>query len=146
GDLAGAFERARRVEAEHSAVELVRTGLGDDVENAAGGPPVLRHVTAADDVELFDELERERRADGAVRGVVDRRAVEHVVVFGRRRAADRHAVRVALRAGNGLGDGLERARARALAAGTRHRDAAREILTDAHTGGARTDVDRRRSR
>src|SRR5262249_60531895 len=76
---------------EEIAVELVATGLGDDVDHAAQRPPVLGLVAAELDLDLLDELVVEGLALVAQldAGRVD--AVDDVLVLERRGAVDRDA-------------------------------------------------------
>src|SRR5690606_5051337 len=117
------------------ALELVRAGLGDDVDDTAGGAAVLGVVATGDDLDLFDEVVDDRRADRAVRqaGRVD--AVDVVLVLERRATRERDADAVALRTGGCTECRLERT--------TRHRDVLDVVLVDRDALRRRRRVDRR---
>src|SRR5690606_1864355 len=135
GDHAPTFELARRVEGPNAAVELVGAGLGDRVDDAAGRPAVLRHVTTRLDPDLLEELDREGGAVETKAGVIHRQAVDIVLVLGRGGARDAGAEGVAAGARGGLGDRLERAVGGALAGRHGDRDPRGHLRVERAAGG-----------
>ena len=81
GELAHAFQGARRERAEDRAVKFVRSTLGDDVQKPARAPTVLGHVPACDDIDLVDEVHAQARAADSIRGIVGAEPVDHVLVL-----------------------------------------------------------------
>src|SRR5690606_1916802 len=121
--------------AEHRALELVRAALGDDVDDATGRATVLGVVAAGHDLDLFDEVVDDRRADRAERQVRRVDAVDVVLVLERRRTGERHARAVVLRAGRGAEGGLE--------GPARHRDVLEVVLVDRDALRRRRGIDDR---
>src|SRR5262249_9056885 len=118
-------QRARPEVAEDLAVDLVAALLGDDVDDTARRPAVLGVVPAGDHLGLRDELVRQVRREATVAGVRRVDAFDDVRVLGGRRARERDAVQVGLRAGRRGDHAAER---------TRRRNVARVVLGDRRTG------------
>ncbi len=74
------------------AVEFVAARLGDDVDDPAGGTPVLGLIAAGLDLELLDELVVELLALGAVLDAVGHDAVDDEAVLEPGRPVDHHGV------------------------------------------------------
>src|SRR6266508_4695823 len=74
---------------EDVAMKLVATGLGDDVDDAAGGPAKLGLVAAGLDLDLLDELTVDDLALHAAHDAVRMDAVDDELVFGGCRPIDR---------------------------------------------------------
>ncbi len=61
-------------------MEIVASGLGDDVDHAAAGAAILRHVIAGDDLKLLNGLLRNGGAHAIHRIVHGIRAVNAYLV------------------------------------------------------------------